>query len=370
MSTKQTYFQTDWLEKEDYKNWLKPCIDKKLVFCQKCRKTIELSNMGEQTLKPLMKGKKHRTNSKPISCFFQTKPVPVIQAVETGPDDHPGSSGQPLRASTNQKQMTLRFNLTDSVDKHKAEIMWVLKCLVCDWSINSAEKISDLFKVMFSDSQTASEFEMICTKLSYLINFGIALHFCQFLVDKINCCSFFTMSSNESLNKMMQTSQMDLIVRFWNTTKNQVSVWYWDSKFLGHARADNILAKSNDSMSTLDPNKMIQVSLDGLSTNSCRLENEQSQLIEIGSCGLHIIHRAYKTGTESTDWELKKIFKGTFTLLHDSPARRNEYILLTGSNTFPVFLCNKVNRRCRGCWLTNQLMGKCDKDCKVLGKTS
>ena len=93
-----------------------------------------------------------------------------------------------------KKQMTLRFNSTDSVDKRKAEIMWALKCVVCDWSINSAEKITDLFKVMFSDSQIASEFQMSGTKLSYLINFDIAPHFRQLLVDEINCCSFFTMS--------------------------------------------------------------------------------------------------------------------------------------------------------------------------------
>ena len=62
-------------------------------------------------------------------------------------------------------------------------------------------------------------------------------------------------------------------------------------------------------MSTLDPNKMIQISVDGLSTNwkfmeslrRNRLENEQSQLIEIASCGLHIVHRPYKTGAESTN---------------------------------------------------------------------
>ena len=81
--------------------------------------------------------------------------------------------------------MTVRFNSTDSVNKHKAEIMWVLKCIVCGWSVSSAEKISDLFKVMFSDSQIASEFLMSRTKLSYLINLVIALHFHQLLVDKI-----------------------------------------------------------------------------------------------------------------------------------------------------------------------------------------
>ena len=181
-----------------------------------------------------MKGKKHITNSKPIACFFQTKPVSVVQAVKTGTDGRPsGSFGQSSPASVNQKQMTLRFNSTDSVDKRKAEIMWPLKCVVCDWSINSAEKISDLFKVMFSDSQIASEFQMSRTKLSYLINFGIDQHLRQLLVDKINCCSFFTMSYDESLNIVTQTSQMDLVVRFWNTTENQVSVRHWDSKFLG-----------------------------------------------------------------------------------------------------------------------------------------
>ena len=98
-------------------------------------------------------------------------------------------------------------------------------------------------------------------------------------------------------------------------------------------------------MSTLDPNKMIQVSTDGPSTNwkfieslrRYRLENEKSQMTEIGSCGLHFIHGAYKTSAESTNWELKKILQGTFTLLHDLPAGRDDYISLTGSNTFSLF---------------------------------
>ena len=48
--------------------------------------------------------------------FFQTKPITVVQAVETGTDGHlSDSSGQPLPASTNQKQMTLRFNSVNFV---------------------------------------------------------------------------------------------------------------------------------------------------------------------------------------------------------------------------------------------------------------
>ena len=32
-----------------------------------------------------------------------------------------------------------------------------------------------------------------------------------------------------------------------------------------------------------------------------RSENEQRQLIDIGSCGLHTIHNSFKTGAQSTN---------------------------------------------------------------------
>ena len=70
-----------------------------------------------------------------------------------------------------------------------------------------------------------------------------------------------------------------------------------------------------------------------------RSDNEQHQLVDIGLCGLHIIHRAFKTGAESSNWELKKVLKGEFTLLHEWPAKRDDYDSLAVSNTFPLFFC-------------------------------
>ena len=140
---------------------------------------------------------------------------------------------------------------------------------------------------------------------------------------------------------------MGLVIRLWHTINNQVSPRCWNSKCLSHIKADDILAKFNDSVSTADLNKMIQVSMDGPNTNwkyvkylkRCWLENEQHQLMDIGSCSLQIIHGAFKTGTENTNWELKKVLKGPFTLLHDPPARRDDCVSLTGSSTFPLFFC-------------------------------
>ena len=88
-------------------------FDQKIEFSGKCRKTIELSNMGEQASKFHMKGKKHIANSKPVTCFFfQPKSVPVVQPVVTGIDDGPsGSSMKPLTVSTSQKQLTFDIDV-------------------------------------------------------------------------------------------------------------------------------------------------------------------------------------------------------------------------------------------------------------------
>ena len=62
-------------------------------------------------------------------------------------------------------------------------------------------------------------------------------------------------------------------------------------------------------------------------------------MIDIGSCGLHIVHGAFKTAFESTDWKMKQIIKGSRTILHDTPARRSDYLSVTSSDQYPLFFC-------------------------------
>ena len=109
---------------------------------------------------------------------------PVVTGIDDGLS---GSSMQPLTVLTSQKQLTLTLKSADSKEKRKAEIVWALKCVVYDYSASSAEDISNLFKTLFSDSQIATEFQMSCNKLTYLINFGVALYFWQIHVEEINC---------------------------------------------------------------------------------------------------------------------------------------------------------------------------------------
>ena len=68
-------------------------------------------------------------------------------------------------------------------------------------------------------------------------------------------------------------------------------------------------------------------------------EIELHQLINISSCGLDIIYGSFETVIEVTDWNIKATAKGTFQILHDSPARRADCISVSGSNILPLFFC-------------------------------
>ena len=131
---------------------------------------------------------------------------------------------------------------------------------------------------------------------------------------------------------------MDLLIRYWNEEKMQVEERFLDSSFMGHCTNHDLKNHFNERISDLNLNKILQVSMNARSVNvkfhrdveSNREELELPKFIDIGSCSLHTIHGAFKTGVESTDWEIKKTFKGYFTLLHNSPARRSDYTSITG----------------------------------------
>ena len=53
---------------------------------------------------------------------------------------------------------------------------------------------------------------------------------------------------------------------------------------------------------------------------------EFPELINIGSCGLHILHGALQTGTLKTGWEVNKVLHGMWKIFDESPARRDIYI--------------------------------------------
>ena len=65
-------------------------------------------------------------------------------------------------------------------------------------------------------------------------------------------------------------------------------------------------------------------------------ERSFHSLINIGSCGLRIVHGSFSQGETKSGWRLKKNLKGVYYVLHHSPARRKDYESVTGSSSLPL----------------------------------
>ena len=100
-------------------------------------------------------------------------------------------------------------------------------------------------------------------------------------------------------------------------------------------------------MDELSEDKLVQLSMDGSSMNAKLLQVVQDDrkdkglphLVDIETCGLHTLHGSFKTGIEKSEWEMKSLMKSSFRILHDSPARRDDYESVTKSSKFPLLFC-------------------------------
>ena len=366
-------FNTKWLTREEYK-WVRQVKgDSQKALCFTCNKTINLTRMGESALRSHMGGRKHQASVKSnVTCTASTmksylerkgsegqKSISAAtvnqENVDTGSLDGDTPMNIPPPPVTNVatlsgKSVAQFFSRNDVL---KSEVLWTLKTISSHCSYNSNENIEKIFRLMFPDSQIAAKFTCGSRKTSYLCVFGLAEHFKEMLMKAVK--GYFTILFDESLNKKSQTKQMDIHVRFWDGDK--VVTRYFGSQFLGHATADDMVKHFEESVvnSGLPVCNLTQISMDGPNVNWKCFKDMQKKLsddyetilINIGSCGLHIVHNSFKTGATAAEWKVEALLSSLYYLFKDSPARREDFLKVSGSTRLPLKF---VNHR----WLENE----------------
>ena len=78
---------------------------------------------------------------------------------------------------------------------------------------------------------------------------------------------YYTVSFDENLNQINQKKQMDMIVRFWDSESNKVTEKYFNSEFMGHATAADMLTHYENGMALLNPSSLVQISMAGPNVN-------------------------------------------------------------------------------------------------------
>ena len=71
-------------------------------------------------------------------------------------------------------------------------------------------------------------------------------------------------------------------------------------------------------------------------------------LVDIGTCGLHVIYVSLKIGAQKgTDWDIQKLLKSMWQFLHEAPEQRVLYENISESLDYPVKFCDHR-------WVENQ----------------
>ncbi|XP_074652758.1 uncharacterized protein LOC141907086 [Tubulanus polymorphus] len=338
-------FQDSWLHHPEYRSWIERVPNSIHKFrCRICMKSNELGAGGLGALKSHMKSNLHLSGGSIVSQtvrlddMFGKKDLnnnrcgKVQSVVDNRPTTSTGSSSTIIDD----------FVSKDSVKK--AEILWTLKTVTGHFSFKSCEDVRDLFKLMFADSVIADRITFSEHKCKYLASFGIYPYFREKFSSKLNGTPY-VMLFDESLNDHNQKKQLGVHLRYWDN--NKVVTRYYDSTFIGHARASDMLQHFTEFK--LNYGDLFQISMDGPNVNWSFYDkfseyvktefNKESTLLNIGSCGLHIVHISFKAGSTKSGWDIEILLRSLYSLFKDSPARREDYETVTGSSIFLMKFC-------------------------------
>ena len=111
---------------------------------------------------------------------------------------------------------------------------------------------------------------------------------------------------------------------------------YLSSGFLGHTTAKDLKRAFEECTEKLDLKnwKMLDLIVEDRNSNET-----YPNLLDVGSCSLHVVHRAFRTGMKQTGWGIDLLLKSLCSHLRETPARREDYTKMTGCEVFPLQFC-------------------------------
>ena len=341
---KKTKFNLQWKDPNlfpqfaSWVTWVKSSPHQ--FYCTYCMSPLELGNMGKgalsshilknETHKKIVKVKGSATGG--IQNFF-TK-----NSKNTTPTEKPDQPAQLV-------QPTLCSHVNVNAQKMEAEILWALKIVGSHYSFNSSQNISDLFSHMFPDSEICKKAKLGKTKMSYTVNYGLAPYFKEQLVSQLKKCDEIVVCFDEAFNVISGRGQMDIVVRYWDDKTNKCQPDTSPHHLWGTVVQRMSCQHSKMESAELLLHSIMQVSMDGPNVNWSFLKMfnaylqtncDEKTLINLGSCGLHVVHGSLKTGHSAAKWSVHQILRSMYNLFKTSPAQRSDLCAIKPDTKFPL----------------------------------
>ena len=224
----------------------------------------------------------------------------------------------------------------------KAEILWCLKVVEDDFSFSSSQNINELFSNMFVDSEIVKKFKMGDRKISYVISHGLGPYFKKKLLEDVKNSTkspqnLYSLSFDKTTTSQVK-KQFDVYIRYWSSLSNRIESAFLGSEFLGHCQAEvlktQIIKMINEK--GLPLNKLLMLSVDCPNVNKATLKLVNNELlkegifelIDIGTCPLHIAHNAFAAGMSTLNFNIDEFASDVYGFFKSSAARKEHLKLI------------------------------------------
>ena len=130
---------------------------------------------------------------------------------------------------------------------------------------------------------------------------------------------------------------MDLTLRYWSPTHEEVWITYYTSLFFGHAEGEKVAVKMYEQLVSdgIPVAELVTLVRDGPNVNKTIFQNmdelirhdnpEFTGLVDLGSCSIHTIHNAFGKGLEKCGKEIEQLCMDLHALFKYSAARREDF---------------------------------------------
>ena len=193
---------------------------------------------------------------------------------------------------------------------------------------------------MFKNVDIAQEMQLGPDKVGYIVSFGLAHFFKERILNQLTDIRDnvrFTICFDECYNVITHKCQFDVHLLYFDLREHKIVRQFLGSAFLGHTRTSDLKDGLLKVLGKLDfTHALIQLSMDGPKVNWSLLKEigdlktekdpDSPQLLDLGSCSLHVLHGAYGAGQSATHWNICQFLRACYKMFKDSPARRHDYL--------------------------------------------
>ena len=154
------------------------------------------------------------------------------------------------------------------------------------------------------DSLIAKKYCISKTKVNYFIKHGLSPYVKDLYVNDFKDTPF--VFKFDETTTIQTKKQYDGYGQYWSTERNLVTSVYCGSIFVGHCTSNDLVHHFNTTCQEMKwkPDLLLQIGMDGPSVN-IKFEKELTAAINklhgvspinLGSCGLHQTHNAFRKG--------------------------------------------------------------------------